>query len=943
MDPNRLPPIELDPAKVRMVARRGCGCGLFLFVFIFLLGALGPYTDYLWFKHDVQHPEVMTIGYGTQSTLFLIGFVVSLSAFYFSLRVALKQSMVYFDRPISFGQKIVTNAMGWIQEKGTTIVKVIAVIFALFSGFSLAGEWQTWLLSRNAVSFGKVDPLLGIDLGFYAFTLPWYQAMANYLFGLALTTSIVTLVLYVGLQMLAALAKIELGRPQVRWHISILVSVLAIAYGVQSWLNTYSFGTMPSAQFTGAGYSTMSELTALKAVAIVSFFVAIVSLVSVRAKVPYKLTIGSGVLLGATYIVGVMIIPTIIQRVVVEPDKIAKEGPYAKNAIEMTRFAYGLDKIDVKDFKVADAPTAAEVKEAKTTLDNMRLWDPEILRRGFDGSQSFRRYYSFNDVDLDRYEVGGKPTMVMLSPRDIALDGLEANARSWVNTRLQYTHGYGLVMSPVNTAGVSGRPKFLISDLPPVGPPELEIKEPRIYFSDFRSPEMSSEDQYALVDTKVDEFDYLTEDKAVTYRWKGGRGIPIGGFFTKLAFSIVMADGNLLVSGNITGQSKLLMNRSVLTRASKTYPFLKFDNDPYLVIHEGRLIWILDGYSVNENIPYASMTEGGAGRINYIRNSVKATIDAYSGEVIAYAIDGVDPVLKAYRGIYPNLVKDFSEFPKGLDAHLRYPEDLLQLQAQKLQQYHVEDTTSFLNNGDAWDIPYQKGTTGVKEPMDPYYVLMRLPNEPKEGFMQILPFTPRQKGNMAGWLAALCDPGSLGKLVLYKYSRGSLIPGPELMDSNFNQNEVISNLNRLLSNDQSELRSGNLLVIPIGQSVMYVEPLFLESKTSGLQTIPELRKVVLALNNKIVVGDTYELALQKLFGDLGSGVEPPAMGNEPKPTTENQIVEPPPTGQPPQVSEVREALKLLDKAEQALRAGDFAKYGELQKQARARLRKIAGG
>ncbi len=934
MDPNQIPQIQIDPAQLKTVARRGCGCGTFLLVVIFLLSALGPYADYLWFVHDVKHPEVVTIGYGAQGSLFLIGFVISLTAFYWSLRTALKQSMVYFDRPINFGQRVVTNAMGWIQEKGSTLVKVASVIFALFSAFSLASEWKTWLLSRNSVPFGKNDPLLGIDLGFYAFHLPWYKALASYGFGLAFFTTIVSLGLYVGLQMLAALAKIELGRPQVRMHVSILVALVAFTYGIKTWISTYEFGTISSAQFTGAGFAAMSELTALKVVAVIAFLAGIVTLATVRTKVPYRATIGAGVLLGVTYLVGVSIVPSVIQRLVVEPDKIAKEGPYAKKAIEMTRFAYGLEKVDVRDFKVADAPTPAEVRDAKTTLENMRLWDPTILRRGFEGSQSFRPYYTFNDIDLDRYVISGKKSMVMLAPRDIQISGLAQNAKSWVNTRLQYTHGYGVVMSPVNATGASGQPKFIIGDLPPVGPADLKIDEPRVYFSDFRSPELGEDDQYVLVDTKVDEFDYLTEDKAVTYRWTGGRGIPISGLLAKLAFSFVLGDGNLLVSGNITAQSRLLLHRSVLTRASKTYPFLKFDSDPYLVIYKGRLIWILDGYTVSEHIPYSDMTDGGAGRVNYIRNSVKATIDAYSGELNAYAIDAQDPILKAYRKIYPKLVKEFSELPEGLEEHLRYPEDLLQLQANKLQQYHVQDTTSFLNNGDVWDIPFQRGLSGNKEPMRPYYVLMKLPNESKEGFMQILPFTPRQKGNMAGWLTALCDPGSLGKLVLYKYSRGSLIPGPELMDSNFNQNEAISNLNRLLSNEQSDLRSGNLLVIPIGQSVMYVEPLFLESKTSGLQTIPELRKVIVALKNKIVVGDTYEQALEKLFGNQTDVQLEPE-----KPTVAGQKPEP---GKQIDLTQVRDALKILDQAEQALKNGDFARYGELQKQARERLRRLAG-
>jgi uncharacterized membrane protein (UPF0182 family) len=901
-------------------------------VAVLLLSTLGPYTEYQWVLHDIRHPEVLTIGYGAQGTLFLIGFVISLLAFYFSLRVALKQSMVYFDRPVTIGQRIVTNAMGWVQDQGSKWVKVAATIFALFSGFGIGAEWKTWLLARNAVPFGKADPYLGIDLGFFAFTLPWYTAIANFLFGLALTTAIVTIALYVGLQVLAALAKIELGRPQIQSHISILIAAVAITFAAKCWLQTYQFGTIRSPQFTGAGFSAIYELGALKAVAVASLLASVLVLGSMKSRVPYRGAIIAGVGVGAVYLLGIFVIPGIVQRLVVEPDKINKESPYASRAIAMTRFAYGLDRIDVRDFKVADAPTAKEVEDAKATLDNMRLWDPSILRKGFEGSQGFRTYYAFNDVDLDRYMIGGKPTMVMISARDIEIQGLQANARSWVNTRLQYTHGFGVAMSPVNTAGSSGQPKFLVRDIPPVGLPELKIDEPRIYFSDFRSPEFGDSDECALVDTKVDEFDYLTEDNAVTYRWKGNRGIPIGGFFSRLFYSIVLGDGNLLVSGNITGESRLLMHRSILSRASKALPFLKFDNDPYLVIDNGRLIWILDGYTVSDSIPYSDFSEGGGSAINYIRNSVKATVDAYSGEVRAYALDGKEPVLSAYRKVYPGLVRDWTEFPESLKSHLRYPEDMLRLQSQKLQQYHVEDPTSFLNNGDAWDIPYQRGLSGGKEPMRPYYVLMKLPDEQVEGFMQILPFTPRMKGNMAGWLAAQCDPGRLGDLILYKYSRGSLIPGPELMDSNFNQNETIANLNRLLSNDQSQLRPGNLLVIPIGQSVMYVEPLFLESRTSGLQKIPELRKVVLALNNRIVVGDTYQEALNKLFGATTAPAQTPAVSGQTTSTS----------GPAPSLPAVREALILLDDADKALRQGDFAKYGELQRQAKERLRKLVG-
>lgn len=928
MDPGVPPRIEIDPKALRRGIRFGCGFGIVLLVAFFVLGTLGPYTEYLWYAHDVRHPEVLTLGYSTRGTLFVASFIVSLCAIYFSLRMAFKQSLIFLDRPNTMGQKIVTRAMDWVHRQGLTLVKIVAPIFAFFSALGFSNEWMTWLLSRNAVPFGKNDPLFGIDLGFFVFTLPWYRALTNYVFSLAVLVTVLTLAVYVGMQMLAMLAKVELGRPQIRLHVSVLIALVCFTLGLTLWLKTYEYGMIQSAQFTGAGYSAMNKLTGQKITAIIAILIGIATLATLRSKIPYRVPIGGAVLLGATYLLGVVIVPEVTQRFVVEPDKITKEAPYTKRAIAMTRFGFDLDRIDVRDFSVTAAPTPTEVREAQTTLDNMRLWSPEVLRAGFEGSQGFRPYYNFNDVDLDRYTLAGKPTMVMLAPRDIHLDGLNDSAKSWVNMRLQYTHGYGVVMTPVNTAGGSGQPSFLIRDIPPVTPAEIKIDEPRIYFSDFRSPEYGDDDQYALVDTKVDEFDYLTEDNAVTHRWTGGRGIPIGGLFARLAFAITLGDGNLLVSGNITGASRLLMYRSVTTRASKLYPFLRLDEDPYLVINNGRLVWILDGYTATDMMPYSEMMGEGETRLNYIRNSVKIVIDAYTGEAEAYAIDANEPVLKAYRKIYPGLVKDYSEFPKGLEAHLRYPEDMLRLQAFALRQYHVTDTTSFLNNGDAWDIPYQRGVSGTKELMRPYYVQMRLPDEKQDGFIQILPFTPRGRGNMSGWLAAMCDPGQYGRLVLYKYTRGSLVPGPELMESQFNQNEQISNINKLLSNDQSQIKVGNLLVIPLGKSVMYVEPLFLQSRTTGLQSIPELRKVILGLKDKIVVADTYQEALNKLFGASSSAPTPPAG----KPSV---------VGTPADVAKVREALGLLDQADEALRQGDFAKYGELQKQAREKLRQMA--
>ncbi|MBI3722156.1 MAG: UPF0182 family protein, partial [Fimbriimonas ginsengisoli] len=407
-------------------------------------------------------------------------------------------------------------------------------------------------------------------------------------------------------------------------------------------------------------------------------------------------------------------------------------------------------------------------------------------------------------------------------------------------------------------------PTFMTRDIPVRTIPELAIDRPQIYFSDFRGLRGEPEDEYALVDTDVKEFDYPTEEGSNTHRWAGLGGIPVGTPWLRLLYSAALKDGNLLISGNITSRSRLLMHRGVLDRAQLLYPFLKFDPDPYIVILGGKLVWVLDGYTMTDMIPYSHIEEG-AERLNYARNPAKVTIDAYTGEPHAYAIQPDEPILAAYRSIYPGLVSDASELPAGLEAHFRYPEQLLMLQARQLTQYHVTDPGAFLANNDAWDLPLNRGMSGNMEPLEAYYVQMRLPDEPREGFMLILPFTPRQRNNMNGWLAAHCDPGDYGKLVLYRFTKGTNVPGPAQMESNFSQNAEIANINRQLTNDQSQIIVGNLLVVPIGQSVMYVEPMFLASRTVGIAPIPQLKKVILALKDKVVVGESYAEALAKLF------------------------------------------------------------------------------
>ncbi|HVT11023.1 MAG TPA: UPF0182 family protein [Fimbriimonadaceae bacterium] len=927
---------RISEKEKRRAIRWGVIVLLLLVFFVVILGTLSPYVDYLWYAHDVRQPQVFTLAYETKGILFLPAFFVAWGLLHFSLKRAFRLSLIYIENPASTGEVLISNALHFVQDRGWNFVRILAPVVAFFSASGFSNEWSTFLLARHAQAFGMKDPIFGFDLGFFVFQLPWYRAIVGYVFAILFLTTILTVAIYAGLQLLAAMAKVELGRPNIRMHIGLLAGLTLIVFAVQLFLKTYGFGLAQGSQFTGAGYAASYELHAQQFIAVLVGMLGVVTLFLSRSTWAYFVLIRGAIGIVAVYVLAVVIAPFLIQRTMVEPDKLNKEGPYAARAIRMTRFAYGLDKIAARDFAVQNTPSAKDLQASQATLDNMRLWDPEIVRTAIEILQGLKPYYRFNDVDVDRYRIGGKATEVMLSPRDVNLDGLSANARTWVNERLQYTHGFGVVVASVNSATSDGQPSMLVKDIPPTTPSDLPLTEPRIYYSDFRDENHMPIDEYALVDSNQPEFDYPAQDKETTNRWTGSGGIPIGGLFRRLALSTALGDGNLLISSNISGDSRLLMHRGVLDRCSRLYPFLQFDDDPYIVLLNGKVYWIADGYTTTDKMPYSDMTGIGDQPLNYIRNTVKVIVDAYSGETTAYAIDPNEPILKAYREIYPNLIHDISEIPKGFAEHFRYPETMFRLQAAELTQSHVTDPIAFLNNNDAWETPQEKGRNGTRSPLAPYYVLMSLPGESTDEFVLMLPFTPRGKANMSGWLAAHCDPGRYGQLVLYNFAKGANVAGAEQMETTFGSDPKVNSARLQLQGGgtgDTDVVIGNMLVIPIGDSVMYAESLFPMSRTSGLQAMPRLKKVVLGINGRLEVGDTYQEALDKLFGPTNAPIPPTTPAVNP-PTTS--------PGKPGNLEGVREALGLLDQADAALRSGDFARYGELQKKARAKLQGLVG-
>ncbi len=928
-----------EQKAVRKASKAGIGCLSLIVLIIAFLSMLRPYTDFLWYTHDARQPEVFTLAYATKGFLFSAAFVFAVAFVYLNLKKAFKVSPVYDRVPETSTEQMLAQIFDRVQTR-TWIPKVASLVLGLLYAGAFSGEWQSYLLWKNGGSFGKTDPLFGKDIGFYTFDLPFLNASIGLVFGIVMLTTLICATLTYGLTALAKAGNIQLDTRRSSAHTSLLIGLCLIVFGIKIWFARYSFTVNIGSQFTGAGYAATQQLAMTTVLSILTMIGGVAVWGFSRLKSDnVRPLVWVGGSLAALWFLGVAVWPGLVQRFKVDPDKLNVEAPFAARAIGMTRWAYGLDKIGVKETNVQVTPTDAEVEASKPTLEQMRLWDPEVLRRSIDSLQGFRPYYSFNDVDVDRYMIGGVQRQVMVAARDVEIEGLQPQAQNWVNQRLQYTHGYGIAMAPTNTATRLGQPQFIAKDVPISTISDIKVDQPRLYFSDFRNSNGDLKDPYALVRTRIAEFDYPTESEtgSKTYKWTGDRGVPVSGFLAKAAYAILFNDGNLFVSRNIDSDTRILYRRSVIERAQKIYPFLRFDQDPYLVVYEGRLLWIIDGYTTTNAIPYSEQISTGSDSLNYIRNSVKVVIDGYLGETTAYAIETDEPVLQAYRKIYPGLVKDLSALPKGLNAHFRYAEDMFMAQASMLTQYHVTDPTAFLNNEDAWEMPHEIGLEGRRTDMKAYYVQMQLPSSPKDEFLLILPFTPRQKNNMSGWLAARCDPEHYGQVILYRYPKGSNMPGPAQMESKFNQDNEIANLNKLLNSDQSRIVPGNLLVVPIGQSILYVKPLFIQSASSGIAAIPELRKVILSMNDTVVVADSYQEALAEL---LGTTV--PVQGTSVKPAPDNKA----PTTKPAQSSVdrqlVQQALDYLKQAEQAQRSGDWAKYGELQKKAREALEKLVG-
>lgn len=905
-------------------SRRYIVIALLLFLLLLIPILIGPFvsflTDLLWFRSlglESVYLRRFTAGFYAFAVFGAIFFLLALPNLYFALRPQVPRVVV--DARRRRGALSTTLRFMWLL-----------LIPAFFFGLAGGDEWDILLRWVNAVPFGTVDPVFGRDIGFYFFTLPVLEFVRGWLLFALIVIAIGVVTLYftrgvIGVATgslasadlrVAGRTALALARPA-RAHLSILGGLFLALIASGYVLDQFELLFRQESVLVGAGYTSITAR--LPALTILTGLVGVAALACfVNAFRGTLWILGGAIALWfvASLVVG-GVYPAIIQNFIVQPDQLNKERPYIARNIAATRAAYSLDAVDESAFNVADTPTAAEARAALSDTSIVRLWDYRPLQQAFDQNQALRTQYTFVDVDIDRYRIGSKEQPVMLSARELSSNRLPQ--QTWVNRHLIFTHGLGAVVSPVGGVAPDGSPVYLVKDIPPVGEPKID--QPRIYYGELTS-------DYVIVDTNQDEFDYTTDQGTVQTRFSGNGGVGVGSLWDRLLFAVRLGDTNLLISNQITSQSKVLFRRTVLPRERFIAPFLEYDPDPYLVIANGKLYWINDAFTTGDKYPYserfsalgAGSTSVAGGRLNYIRNSVKVVTDAYDGTISYYIVDDKDAVVRNLKAIYPDLFKSINDMPQALRDHIRYPEALFSIQAQVYALYHMTNPDDFYNRTDAWKIANEiLSQGGSPQPIEPYYVTTRLPGSDRLEFVLFVPMTPigGERNNMVGWIAGRADAPDYGKLRVLTFPRDRPIAGPLNIENRIDADSTIRQQLTLLCPSAANCIRGNLLVLPVGSSFVYVEAIFVQATSTS--RIPELQRVILATQDRVLMAESFEKALDALFP-----VQQP-----PPPTTPPPSTTPPPTTTPPSdiAALVKSANDHYNAAQAALKAGDFAEYG----------------
>ena len=920
----RVPTATPMPARRRLIIIVVVVLAALLLAFTALSGF---FVDVLWFR-EVRLSDVF---WTVLRTKVLLGLTLGLTFFvllFSNLWIVRRITPRY--RALTPDQEIIERYRMQFEPYVRWLLPLLAFVIAFLVGVGATTHWQTYLLWRNGagLTFGNPEPLFGRDPAFYVFSLPWLQYIQGWLFSSLVWVTLLTAgahYVWGGIRPQAQ-GFGEKVSPQVKAHLSVLLGLIMLTKAWGYYLGQFDLLTSTRGVVVGASYTDVNaQLPALRILVVIAIACAILFLVNIRLRGWALPVIAVGLLALVSIIAGAAY-PAFVQRFRVAPQEFQREQPFIEDNIEATRRAFELDGITSTSRPVGDAVTSEDAQANDATISNIRLWRPDVLRDNYISLQRFRSYYEFNDVDVDRYVIDGQRRVLMISTREVSQAGIPEGGQTWQNVHLQYTHGFGAVASQVNAATTEGQPVFTLRDIPPIGAPALEGNGQRVYYGEGAPGDAA----FVVVDTGTDELDYqgtATDDQAqATFSYDGDGGIPVGGLFQRALFAWRFRDVNLLISGLIQGDSRIMIYRDITARVPKAAPFLRFDGDPYSAVVDGRLVWIWDAYTTTDQYPYSDFVDLSevaspsaqeqapslGGDVNYLRNSVKVVVDAYDGSLRYYVADPSDPIIQAWDLAFPTMFTDIDEASPDLLGHFRYPENLFQIQAFEYTNYHVTDPNVFYGKQDFWALPIDPTIAGSDQArMRPYYVLMRLPGEAEETFVLILPFTPLDRQNMVAWLAAKSDPGpEYGDIVSFEFPSGVNVDGPTQVFSRINQDARFSAERTLLGQGGSSIVFGDFLVIPLQDSLLYVQPVYVESNQPN--AIPELKRVVVANGTQIGIGSSLREALTDSLGE----VVPPDGG-----------------GQPPQGTVEQQIQALLDQAAQhfvaadaALRAGDLATY-----------------
>ena len=886
----------------------GKGFALAATVVIACLTGLGIVShflvDWAWFS-AIGYLGVFWTVLSTKAILFIAVFVASATVLFANGWLAFRFARhskpalpTQFEWQAMPGQP--PNLSGFAHRYLSVLIAGAAGSIGFLIAMAEMSNWDVVLRFLFQVPYGQSDPVYGTDIGFYLFSLPAYLALKDWML-LAIIFSFLIAGAVYGVRGAIALDNRRLSMsPAAIAHASAL---LALLFGVKAWsyyLDRFLLLYGDNGVVVGASYTDLTiGLPVLWVLVGLSVIAAVASLANLRSRT-YRLLLAAPALVFGSSFVLAEVVPALFQRVFVKPNELDLEKPYIQHNITLTQAAYNLRQITAKPFPAEQNLTFASVQANQPTIDNIRLWDGQPLMDAYRQLQEIRTYYKFHDVDVDRYVLGGAYQQLMLSARELNPALLPPNAQTWVNRHVLFTHGYGVIVSPVTRKTSEGLPTFYLADIPPVATGGPQVVEPRIYYGELT-------DTYVIVKGSTPEFDYPKGKDNVYAAYDGSGGVAVGGVARKALFAWYFNDPNILISRYLTGDSRIIFRRNIQERVRMIAPFLRLDQAPYLVISEGRLFWILDAYTTSSYFPYAQPAPHGD--LNYIRNPIKVVVDAYNGSVDFYLVDPSDPIATAYQRAFASLFKPLAAMPQDLQRHIRYPQDLFYIQAQVYRAYHMATPEVFYNREDLWQFPRQAADGNAT--MDPYYMIMRLPGEPRAEFILMVPMVPSQRENMIAWLAARCDPPHYGELIVYEFPKDKLVFGPFQIEARINQNTTISQQLSLWNQQGSRVIRGNLHVIPIEDSILYVSPLYLRAEKGQ---IPELKRVIAAYGDQVVMEETLAEAMAALFGRGPDVSSPPSASVGASATA-------------PESDRTGEALAHYNRAMEQLKAGDWVGFG----------------